>query len=56
MPVLEIEEVGKLKHHQQRNAFINENNKWIPQPAPRLYSPKEFQELRQVDAASKSKI
>jgi alpha-methylacyl-CoA racemase len=55
-PVLEIEQVGQLKHHRERNAFDYTDGKWVPKPAPRLYSPEEFNRLRHEDVNSKSKI
>uniref|UniRef100_A0A914EAQ2 Alpha-methylacyl-CoA racemase n=1 Tax=Acrobeloides nanus TaxID=290746 RepID=A0A914EAQ2_9BILA len=55
-PVLEIDQVGQLKHHRERDAFNYTDGKWVPKPAPRLYSPEEFNRLRQEDLNSKSKI
>ncbi|KAE9547159.1 hypothetical protein FO519_009629 [Halicephalobus sp. NKZ332] len=57
-PVLELNEVGELKHHQDRENFIkDEDGKWLPKPAPRLYTREEFAQIRQQDLDSrKSKL
>lgn len=50
--MLDLEQVGTFLQHQQRKSFIkSEENEWIPQPAPRLYSAQQFANLRE-----KSKI
>uniref|UniRef100_A0A1I7X6W9 3HCDH_N domain-containing protein n=1 Tax=Heterorhabditis bacteriophora TaxID=37862 RepID=A0A1I7X6W9_HETBA len=44
-PVLDIEEAGLFNHNAQRGSFVKEDNKWIPQPAPKFYSKEDFEKL-----------
>lgn len=62
---MNLENVGNLPQHQQRNAFVKLSDKddkesqWIPQPAPRLHLPQDFAKLRDSEsfiAKEKSKI
>ncbi|VDM36907.1 unnamed protein product [Toxocara canis] len=41
-PVLEMHEVGDLKHHQQRGCFIHDGNKFWGGPAPKIYTAEQF--------------
>ncbi|VDK19854.1 unnamed protein product [Anisakis simplex] len=45
-PVLDINEVALLKHHQMRSAFTYDNSKFWPCPAPRFYTADDFARLR----------
>lgn len=45
-PVVDIDELGNIKHHQKRGSFMKQNNKYIPLPAPRFYTREEFESLR----------
>ena len=55
-PVLDYDEVHKLKHHQDRQAFVESNNQWLPRPAPLIYSAKEFKEVREKNQKQNSKL
>ncbi|KAK0405390.1 hypothetical protein QR680_017964 [Steinernema hermaphroditum] len=52
-PVLDIEEVGNHPHHQSRGGFKQVEEKWVPEPAPRIYSAEQFKKLRDEDLKSK---
>uniref|UniRef100_A0A914SG14 Uncharacterized protein n=1 Tax=Parascaris equorum TaxID=6256 RepID=A0A914SG14_PAREQ len=44
-PVIEMPEVGRVRHHQQREAFERQGEKFVPQPAPRIYSREEYEQI-----------
>ncbi|KHN75964.1 CaiB/baiF CoA-transferase family protein [Toxocara canis] len=44
-PAVDLQEVGRVRHHQQREAFKMEKNKFIPQPAPRIYTREEYEAI-----------
>uniref|UniRef100_A0AC35GGS9 Uncharacterized protein n=1 Tax=Panagrolaimus sp. PS1159 TaxID=55785 RepID=A0AC35GGS9_9BILA len=52
-PVLDHFEVGELQQHKDRNAFTKTDGKWLPNPAPKIYSAKEFEELKEKNKKSK---
>lgn len=50
-PVLEMQEVGDFKHHQQRECFIHEGNKYWGGPAPKIYTAEQFAIFLEKDKA-----
>uniref|UniRef100_A0A0M3K638 Alpha-methylacyl-CoA racemase (inferred by orthology to a human protein) n=1 Tax=Anisakis simplex TaxID=6269 RepID=A0A0M3K638_ANISI len=44
-PVVGLNEVGRIRHHQQRKSFKLEGHKFIPQPTPRIYSCEEYEAM-----------
>uniref|UniRef100_A0A915AWF9 Alpha-methylacyl-CoA racemase n=1 Tax=Parascaris univalens TaxID=6257 RepID=A0A915AWF9_PARUN len=50
-PVLEMEEVDNFKHHQQRECFIHEGNKFWGGPAPKIYTAEQFAIFLKKDKA-----
>uniref|UniRef100_A0A7E4W1K1 Alpha-methylacyl-CoA racemase n=1 Tax=Panagrellus redivivus TaxID=6233 RepID=A0A7E4W1K1_PANRE len=56
-PVLDMDEVGELQHHKDRENFEKIDEKWVPKPAPRFYTAEEFALLREADnEIKKSKL
>lgn len=55
-PVLDHDEVGNLPHHRYRQTFTKTDSKWIPAPAPRIYSAKEFSQVLENDKKLNSKL
>ncbi|CAJ0583464.1 unnamed protein product, partial [Mesorhabditis spiculigera] len=53
-PVLDIHEAGNFAHNSARKTFEKEGEKWIPGPAPRLYTKEEFKRI--TEATGKSKL
>lgn len=45
-PILTHEEVLDNDQHKSRNAFSKVNNLAIPNPAPKIYTVKEFENIR----------
>lgn len=52
-PVLDMEETADVEHFKQREAYRLEEGKWVPQPAPRIYSSQQFAALLQSNKARK---
>lgn len=44
-PVIEMPEIGRVRHHQQREAFERQDQKFVPQPAPRIYTREEYEAI-----------
>ncbi|CAJ0933695.1 unnamed protein product, partial [Mesorhabditis belari] len=44
-PVLDIHEAGDFPHNKMRETFTKDGTKWIPNPAPRLYTGDQFKAL-----------
>ncbi|KAJ1356702.1 hypothetical protein KIN20_014442 [Parelaphostrongylus tenuis] len=45
-PVLELDEAVRFKHNVERNSFTKEGDQYFPEPAPRMYSVEEYEELK----------
>lgn len=52
-PVLDMEETADVEHFKQREAYRLEEGKWVPQPAPRIYSSQQFAAFLQSNKAGK---
>ncbi|KAK6047435.1 hypothetical protein COOONC_15059 [Cooperia oncophora] len=44
-PVLDLDEAVQYEHNVARGSFTKQDDRSVPQPAPRMYSSEEFRKL-----------